>query len=61
MKNSLLRTNTWLQNAAGRGAALRRTAATSSAIEGIVKPFSTKTQSKISAAHSRVKSARARA
>ncbi|HRQ66273.1 MAG TPA: hypothetical protein PKZ76_15660 [Xanthomonadaceae bacterium] len=39
MKSSLLNTNPWLLEPARRAALLRQSAASSSAIEGIVKPF----------------------
>jgi hypothetical protein len=39
MKKTLLQSNGWLKDEVKREAALHRTAATSSAIEGIFKPF----------------------
>jgi hypothetical protein len=53
MKKSLRHTNAWLQEAVQREAALLRTAATSSAIEGIVKPFATTKKSKAVAPRAR--------
>lgn len=39
MAGSLLLENVWLRDEAKRKSALRRSAASSSAVEGIVKPF----------------------
>lgn len=39
MKDSLLNSNPWLRDPARRAAMLRVSAASSSAVEGIVKPF----------------------
>ena len=48
MKDSLLNSNPWLREPSRREALLRASAASSSAVEGIVKPFRAKAAGTVS-------------
>lgn len=61
MKHSLLQSNPWLREPARRAALLRVSAASSSAVEGIVQPFREPATATVSRpARQRAKSAPAR-